>query len=45
MTRLSTPITEASRVGLRFTVDHDSAPAPGSVPTDTILAATLEALF
>jgi hypothetical protein len=27
------------------TVNHDSRPAPGKVPTDTILSATVELVF
>jgi hypothetical protein len=45
VTRVAARLLEGFHLGVGFTVEHDSAPAPGKVPTDTLLATTLEALF
>jgi hypothetical protein len=45
ISKLSARLTEKLALGVSFTVNHDSAPAPGKKPTDTALGLTLEAGF
>jgi hypothetical protein len=44
-TKLTARLTQALAIGAAFHVQHDSAPAPGKVPTDTALSANLEVAF
>jgi putative salt-induced outer membrane protein YdiY len=43
--KLTSRLTQSLSFGASFQVNHDSAPAAGKVPTDTILALTIEMLM
>jgi hypothetical protein len=45
VTRVASRIMDGIQLGVSFSLAHDSAPAPGRVPTDTVLATTVEVLF
>jgi putative salt-induced outer membrane protein YdiY len=45
VSKISVRLSRSLAFGVSFTVNHDSAPAPGKVPTDTQLAMTLDVLL
>ncbi|HEY6100170.1 MAG TPA: DUF481 domain-containing protein [Anaeromyxobacter sp.] len=45
ISKISVRLSRSLAFGVSFTVNHDSAPAPGKVPTDTQLAMTLDVLL
>jgi hypothetical protein len=45
ISKVSVRLSRSLALGVGFTVNHDSAPAPGKVPTDTQLAMTLDVLL
>lgn len=45
VTKISTRLSRTLAFGVAFTVNHDSRPAEGKVPTDTALALTLDVLL
>jgi putative salt-induced outer membrane protein YdiY len=45
VSKISTRLSRSLAFGVAFTVNHDSAPAPGKVSTDTALALTLDVLL
>jgi putative salt-induced outer membrane protein YdiY len=45
LTKISVRLTRTLAFGVGFTVNHDSVPAAGKVPTDTQLAMTLDVLL
>jgi putative salt-induced outer membrane protein YdiY len=45
ISKISVRLSQTLAFGVAFTVNHDSVPAPGKVPTDTQLAMTLDVLL
>lgn len=45
ISKISVRLSRSLAFGVAFTVNHDSVPAAGKVPTDTQLAMTLDVLL